>query len=369
MSVKRISCLIALTMVAALANSQVLRGDPGDATSKKTVPSSCANGFLGVFDGGADYAPAPGQAVGWINRYEHIMGDSTYYTYESVVRLAPSAEDVGRYGAIALVAANDDGATVIDGDGNPSYVTYYRSLTGMTGTLDKPVFKGALQSMHEWRKNFGTQPPQMDGVIYVGYGLISQEAQEKTIRLSNATKTMLPTIENNLKRELENARLYPDSARRALASSCGSALPSSPGHVAGDYDATLDAMLRNTCSSMSQSADLRQICDNMRSNNKRASDRAKETADRVRQAQAKIAEAGGGGGGGRILDEEMKGICERGDIEAYYARKLRDARLQAQDLEAISKAGAWELGAAMKDSSARGLCWSVLQWTTKTESN
>lgn len=346
---------------------------PARQTPAQTV-ASCGQGFAGVVTVPRELKPwrapdpSPGTARGWVVRYEYTIGDNTFYEYESVVKVAPRTQDRGQYGGIMIVAADDKGATIINERGQPNYTSFYRKRTKSNSQFGQPVFKGSLSQVHEYRNFFGENPPAFTGDVYIGYGLISSKARQESQRRSNATQTMLPAIQASLDRELANARQYPDAARQSLQKSCVTQTATPTGRTsyvgdAGSLNESNTQALRELCaSSGADNKAMRRVCELAASRASGTSSSTGDIASRMEQRRAEIAAKGGTTAGERKLDAEMQGICAAGDIEGLYARKGREARDSAEDMETMARAGFWEARAAYEDGSAKGTCWRVLQW-------
>jgi hypothetical protein len=337
--------------------------------SIQTAGKSCSNGFLGMVTYPAAVAyrlpdPPPGQAHGVIVRYVSQVGDNEYYWYQLQVKMAPQSQDRGKYGAVAIVASDDQGYSVIKPDGTPSYVRIYHRRTNTWSELATPAYHEPLRPIYSFTYDFGESLPSKPGIIHVGYGVVSEEARQQTELRSNVTKTILPRILANLKREQERAKERPDEAARALAVACRTR--NNPGAssgmtaLTGDENKLFSANqegLQSLCAKAT--GPMAAVCQLSDAQQRRANALASSKAGAIAADREK---ASGSSAGKRVEDPEMDEICARGDFDGWIARRARDAELQAKDTEEIARAGVWDFRSAIDDAAERGLCWKVIEW-------
>lgn len=345
--------------------------------SARQLAASCNMGaFGGIVDMPAGIGrwtapdPAPGQARGWIVRYEHriVRGDDVevWYEYEAVVKLAPKLEDRGRYGAIFLAGLTPDGLVLLDASGRPNYRTFSRQRSAGTGQLGMPAFMGALRGVHEFRVDFGRNPPAYAGELYVGYGLISQRAQEDNARYAQARQTMLPPRMAALDEQAARAREQPQAASEALQRSCAAYQQAPDGRSAyagevGALQASNAQMLAEMCRKPDSDA-MRRLCEHAAGKSQGADAASLQRQARIISQRAEAASSGKTSASQRRLDGEMQGICARGDVQALIERRKREATLLALDQETLAGLKFWEIRAAYDDGARRSHCWRTIQW-------
>jgi len=339
-----------------------------DHATIEAAGKSCSNGFLGMVTVSrySHYRlpdPPPGKAHGVIVKYVTQVGDNEHYSYQLQVKMAPQSQDRGKYGAVAIVASEDEGYTVIKPDGSPSYVRIYHRRTNTSSELATPAFREPLRPVYSFVYDFGDTLPSSLDSIYVGYGVVSEEARRQTEIRSNATKTTLPRILTNLKQEQERAKERPSEAVQALAVACrtrgnlvvDSGLTALVGEESKIFSANLRA-LQSLCAKAS--GPMVTLCQISEAQQKRANALALSKASAIAADREKVLGSSTRKG---ARDPEMDDICARGDFDGWIAKRARDAEMQAKDTEGIARAGVWDFSSAIEDSSRRGLCWRVVE--------
>ncbi|MCX8017212.1 MAG: hypothetical protein N2690_04850, partial [Rhodocyclaceae bacterium] len=212
---------------------------------------------------------------------------------------------------------------------------------------------------HEYRVFWGESPPSQAGDIYIGYGLISDQAVQENRRRAAARTTMLPKVLEGLQLQREYAQRFPEQAQQALAASCQHALQPSTGDAAwfgatGQANASNQQMLAEMCAS-SGHASLRLLCE-------RAQSKQSSAGALAQRAQAQAVQRNQDHARQRREDLEMQQICASSDVLRYYDRLRRQAELSALDMETMGRLAFWEIRAAYEDGQGKAACWVTLRW-------
>jgi len=345
-----------------------------------TAYKSCSNGFLGIVD--APYYlpdPPPGKAHGVIIRKTEIYAGKIVTVYWLWIKMAPHSQDRSKDGAVALIASdNQENWVIKPNDGTPSYMRIYRHKTNSWSEVATPTYREPLRPIYEFTYFIGPTLPKSPESIYIGYGVISEEARRQTELRSNATKTILPRILTNLKQEQERAKEYPEEAARALDVACramdnpgaGSGMTALMGEENRLFSANLEG-LRSLCAKAT--GPMAVVCQMSEEQQKRANAVAASKASAIAANREKASgsreKASDSSAGKRTKDPEMDEICARGDFDGWIAKQAREAELQAKDTEEIARAGVFDFRSATEDAAERGLCWKVIEFAPEYEGN